>query len=554
MKKWSTLALILIILTGFLVRFYRISQVPPALSWDEVSVGYNAYSIFKTGQDEWGQLPFANFRSYGDYPTTFYLYTLVPVVGFLGLNELSVRIPSVIFGTLLILAVYLLAQAAFKNRQKALVPALLVALSPWAILPSRQTIQVIPAVFLISVSVWLMLKNSFKLKLLGAVVLGLSAYGYHNTRILAPIFFLILLLVNWKDNLAHRLQALTLLVVAGLFFVPLVPVLLSGEGSARASWVGILDQGAINHINQSRGLSPLPGILPKLVNNKLTYLSEVTLTNYLGYFSPTFLMLEGGTHYQFSLPHFGVIYPIELPFFYLGLVGVVVVILHKLKLFRVRLMIGDERILSVLLVLTLLAPIPAAITRDPYQVVRGLSMMPFVYIFVGLGFWLLVDFLRAKARVLGMGLVVICSVALVIFSTNYLNNLFNRYPIEYSFAWQYGYKQAVEYVLTHQNGYSKIYLTKKYGEPHEFVLFYSQYDPKGYRSDPNLVRYKRSDWYWVDGFNKYVFVNDWEVKEKLTGQKDVLLITSPGNYPSEGQLIKSINFLDGSKAFDLVAL
>ena len=86
------------------------------------------------------------------------------------------------------------------------------------------------------------------------------------------------------------------------------------------------------------------------------------------------------------------------------------------------------------------------------------------------------------------------------------------------------------------------------------MLFYTQYDPNEYRNDPNLVRYFRSDWYWVDSFGRYRFLNDWEIKSDLKNTKNALLITSPGNYPSGATLLKSIYFLNNKKAFDIVKL
>ena len=47
--------LILIVLLSVFFRFYKLAENPPSLNWDEVSHGYNAYSILKTGKDEWGK-------------------------------------------------------------------------------------------------------------------------------------------------------------------------------------------------------------------------------------------------------------------------------------------------------------------------------------------------------------------------------------------------------------------------------------------------------------------------------------------------------------------
>ena len=49
--KW----LLAITILGALLRFWGLGQNPPGLYWDEVSLGWNAYSILKTGLDEHGR-------------------------------------------------------------------------------------------------------------------------------------------------------------------------------------------------------------------------------------------------------------------------------------------------------------------------------------------------------------------------------------------------------------------------------------------------------------------------------------------------------------------
>ncbi|MBU2577901.1 hypothetical protein KKA69_03645, partial [Patescibacteria group bacterium] len=79
-KNFNKILLVLILFFSFLVRIYSLEKIPPSLNWDEVSHGYNAYSIIKTGKDEWGiTLPLI-FRAYGDYKLPFYIYlTTIPV-------------------------------------------------------------------------------------------------------------------------------------------------------------------------------------------------------------------------------------------------------------------------------------------------------------------------------------------------------------------------------------------------------------------------------------------------------------------------------------------
>jgi len=57
----------LFLIIGIILRFWQLTKYPVSLSMDETAIGYNAYSILKTGKDEWGEfLPLA-FKSVGDY-------------------------------------------------------------------------------------------------------------------------------------------------------------------------------------------------------------------------------------------------------------------------------------------------------------------------------------------------------------------------------------------------------------------------------------------------------------------------------------------------------
>ncbi len=48
--------LLIIVFLSAILRFYKLDTIPPSLSWDEVAVGYNAYTIANWGRDEWGEV------------------------------------------------------------------------------------------------------------------------------------------------------------------------------------------------------------------------------------------------------------------------------------------------------------------------------------------------------------------------------------------------------------------------------------------------------------------------------------------------------------------
>ena len=78
MKKYWLLILALII--GSFLRLYQLGLIPNALTWDEAAVGYNAYSILKTGRDEYGELLPIIFKSFGDFKPGLYVYLVIPFI------------------------------------------------------------------------------------------------------------------------------------------------------------------------------------------------------------------------------------------------------------------------------------------------------------------------------------------------------------------------------------------------------------------------------------------------------------------------------------------
>lgn len=529
--------LTILLLTIFL-RIWRLDAIPPSLNWDEVSLGFNSYSILRTGHDEWGNFLPLSFRAYGDYKLPGYVYLDVPFIAIFGLNELGVRLPSAILGVGMVIFIYLILRKITRE-SVALWGMFLASTIPWLIIISRIGLEANLALFLTTGAVLAFLyglQKRFYLPL-SAILLGLSIFSYNTSRVVAPLL-LILAAVFFKEELGKKKkEAITALAVFLIFFIVAAPIAILSDSSARYKWVAILDQGAILQINNLRGSSQLSAPFNKLIYNKVTYFTTHLAGNYLAHFNPSFLFTEGGSNYQFSIPGSGLLYLVTLPL----------------------LLVGTWRFLKerkswqlFLLGWLVVAPIPAAITRDSPHALRSLMMIPPLMMIAAVG----LDYLLGK---IGNKKVVNAGIAAAFFISFYLfwKNYTGDYIKNYSWSWQYGYKQVVDYIKHEDNHYQRIYLTKKYGEPHEFVLFYLGYDPQKYRDDPNLIRYFRSDWYWVDRFNKFYFVNDWEVKESVKCKVQsvkCLLITSPGNYPRNSQLVKTIYFLDGKPAFDIVEL
>lgn len=538
MKIFYKIIFVFILTGAIFMRLYHLDTLPPSLNWDEISHGVNAQSLLQTGKDQWGiSWPIFNFRSYGDFPTTLNLYLTIPFIKIFGLSALAIRLPSALMGILLVISTYFISLLVFKNKSFALVTMLLVSLSPWSLFTSRAVFQSIIAQGLFPLGFiffFLALKRP-KFFALSALFFGLSMYAYHSTRIITVPIVLALIFINFSTLKKINKKILAISLLTFLFFaVPSLVNLTQPESRARSQWVSILSPAAINEIHENRRLYTGPSSLNRLINNRVVYFIPRFVGNYLNQFNPIPLFFEGTGQYQFNIPHTGLLFPVTLPFFYIGFIVVIIKSRHQ-RLFR------------SLLAWHFVGLLPAVITTGDYPMLRAMTILPLPFIYISLGLEFLLSGIKFTK-------IVLISIIFILFvqSFLYIKNYLTQYFQKYSSSWQYGYQQVIEESKILYPNYDHIYFTKKYGEPHEFILFYWPWIMSAYQSDPNLKWNFHSDWYWVDAFDKFIFFNDWESPSKLPPRS--LLITSPGNFtPFNAKLLRTVKFLNGQPAFDIVS-
>ena len=125
----TTVILILIIALAALLRLYQLDRIPSGFIPEEVSNGWNAYNLLKTGRDEWGvRLPIV-FRETGGYKLALNSYLIVPSMALFGVNEFAVRLPAAMVGIVSVYLTYLLSKLLFKKESYALSAAFLLAIS-----------------------------------------------------------------------------------------------------------------------------------------------------------------------------------------------------------------------------------------------------------------------------------------------------------------------------------------------------------------------------------------------------------------------------------------
>lgn len=459
----------IILIIGALLRFSFLAKSPPSLNWDEAALGYNAYSILKTGKDEFGtKLPIF-LRSFDDYKPALYSYTLIPFVKFLGLSETAVRIPSAIAGIFTILFVYLISKSLF-NSKVGIIAGFLVAIEPWSVHFSRAAFETNFALSLYLGGIYFILKSKFKnwLAFLGIFLLALSTYAYQAEKILF-VPTLIVFILNFKKNLrkSHIFFALMLLT-------PLI----------------------YNHIAIKESLSRLGSTI---------YLGGI-LPRFFSYFSPINLFVRGSPEPTQEIFGFGTFYLIEFFFWIYGFY----------------LLVKKHNDYKLFLFLILVSPIPGAITWNWFYPARVLPLFAFFSIVIAYG----ITEITTKLPKIFWIMVIFISIPSVL---NLITNLLFYLPYQERGNWQYGMKEVVQEIVKKESSYKKIIFETKTAQPHIFILFYSKYDPVKYQEETkSLVNEKPRKNF---NFGKFTFRDVYWESDKYLEQ--TLLLAPESSLPKD---------------------
>jgi len=454
--------LIIILIVAAVLRLWRLGSIPPSLTPDEASLGYNAFSILKTGKDEYGTpLPII-FKSFGDYTPGLYVYLTVPFVAVLGLNELAVRLPNALGGVFVVYLLYLLTKKS--SKQFGLVVAFLAATNPWLIYFSRGAWLPNVSLALTLIGIYFFLKSIDRTKYIvhSAIFFALTLLSYQGAKLSTGIVLLILALVFWKEVVKIEKKYYLRGFILGLIItLPIIASLFEGK-TGRLNVVSIFSysrpaesvQELLNEGNEKIG-----GLTHVLYHSEgLNYLRAI-LGRWFNNYSGRFLFFEG----DWEHPRFGALYMGVMLFsdIILIIAGLSVVI-KNLK----------NKYVQLLLLLLILSPLPSAFSRDIVHAARSLNMIIPLIIISSLG---AVEIFKAHHKFF------IPFLALTFLSFVYfLDAYFMHLPIHNAKYWDYGYREAVETVLPIQSNYQKIVFQQSYEQPFIYFLFYGA--QKGYQA------------------------------------------------------------------------
>lgn len=578
MKQWLLPAIFFL---GLLLRTINLSSFPAGFTPDEASFGYDAYSIFKTGKDQWGHSFPLVLESLGDFKPPLYSYILVPFVAVFGLSEWVVRLPNALLGSLAVMATYYLvlelgkfgglrklsitdkkSQLPTANCQLlASISAALLAVSPWHIMMSRGGFEANMTTFLMPLGILLFIKRLKMSKYLvfSSVVLGLNMFSYHSARLIVPLLvgvMLILYCVKLKDlsKTIRNFRKVGIFIVIFSLFTAVSLYTFSQGAGVRVTDISVLGGAAesaagprLDAINS--GMNP---ILAKILNNKYQIAIIRFANNYRQYFSVKFLFANGPAEATYGMiPGMGVLYWFEWILF----VGFVASLIRPLRGNPLK---GEQKGVFLIVAWILMAPIPAALAIGPgYAGNRSVIMLPAIQILLALGFYFWYQ-LAKKYNYQKIFLVFATFIYLVSFR-NFLISYTKDQPQKYAEAMLYGRREMVQYLL--DNGYdlmsSAVVIDKRLSEPQMHIAFYMKIDPAQFQIwTRQWQTYREKKVNFIDQLDeyrmgKYLFTTNFKEKKDRFGEKD-LLVGKPEEFEENTVPLHTIKYPNGEDAIYFV--
>jgi len=511
--------LFLIILLAAVLRLFNLGDVPNGFHRDEAFLGYNAYSILKTGRDMNGDFLPLHLRSF-IYSPGGYSYLAIPTIAVFGLNAFSVRLPAALFGIATVYITYLLSIELLKDKRLALLSSLLIAISPWHINLSRTATENVVVVFLIALGLYLYLRS----RLLPAFVsLGLSMLFYQAPRAFLPLFipFIFSKSKFFKKSILYLL----------LILVPIMLILLSPSLTLRLRTVGIPASGNVQLMLEEAiredGVWGVYPLFSRMFHNKPFGFAGQFLGNYFSHWSYSFLFTDKGLPDRYRVPGAPLVYLIELPLLILGLIHLV-----NKKTW------GSKLLLSWMII----APIGSSLAFDDVpNLQRTLIIFPALSIIAAIGF----EKIWAWRRIVALGY----AVSLVV----YLHSYWVHLPLHRPWFRHEGYKELVSEVQKRIGEYPSIVITNRETAPTVFFLFYSLYDPARFLTETRELPGDDRD---RTSFDKYIFTTEeCPVRESVENDPGLLYVNfgTCKDVP-DTTILSTIRRGDGSAVFKLVVI
>lgn len=514
LKKRSVIVLFIIVFLALFLRTYMIQTIPPGLYQDETAIGYNAYSILQTGQDEHGKSFPLYFKSFGDYKLPVYIYLTAGSIAAFGMNEFAVRFPSIFFGVGAILAVYFLIKEVTGNVYHALLGSFLLSINPWHIHFSRAAFEVQVATTCILFGcvffVYGLRKQVGWLYLIAIIFFMTSLYTYNVTRLLSPVILLFLVSYFRKDLQKLSLQWKSLLAGFALLLVlPFLVSLFSAAGVSSASEGLLLSSDIEAKILQDRSnVLAAPPVIQSFFFNKYLQLVKIYLEHLASTFSPNFFFISGSTHGNHGSGT-GMFYLFEIITISCG----AVLLFFKERRFRF--------IYGILFFTVAIL----ALSKEVPHATRGFPLIiPFI-VFSSYGLYYISQYISRQKSMILRTIVFLSVIGMItVLSTQYLVAYFFAFPRTYAHSWNSEDQKISHYLQSIAPQVKSIIIDEESRLIYTSLLFYQKYNPTDFQESAVYRRDSAIGYTLVRSFGNYTYQKT--MREDIQNNPEAVFVTA----------------------------
>jgi len=501
-----------IVLIAAFLRLYRLGDLPPPMNADEASRGYDAWSLWQTGRDQFGvHLP-AFLRSFGpgDYSSATSAYLSAPLSGLTGFGVRGIRLTTALAGIATVLFVYGWLNLVRCGRW-ALIAAAILAVNPWHVRISRWAHEAHLTPFFLAAGFYFLARAGFfgrsdhthepapdlqtdrrvniRPSLWAAasgLAFGLGAWSYHAPRLVIPLLMLGIaaLAGRTRNAIPHRARGFQWPAVALGLVIGAMPILWTlvqhpERLMGRVKYTSVFSSETL----KSPGITDQAD--PGMARRVLTAGRQ-----YLWYFDPVMLAWRSEVEQGLTAPGYSRLTLPEIVLLGCGIVRLILTcrrdVLHR-----------------VLLIGLLLYPLPAALSVGPAaSSLRAVCGMPILMIVEALGAtWLLG---RPAARFALGALVAGMLVHGVATARFYVNEL----PARLSHANGEELFEAFTWAAQFEHEATAIYVTPRANQPQALMLVATRFDPD------RLHKSTRVDIPWNAGFDQTLQIDKWHFLPK----------------------------------------
>ncbi len=351
-----------LLLISLFVRMYDLTNTPNGLNIDESQNAYIGRYIIENGHDVYGQkwpLFYADKR--GDYPPVIPMYFAAIGTYIFGPTILGARVVLALFAALTVIPVFYLAYW-FSDKKKwvALGVSLLFSLNPWHISLSRVATEGTLALFFFSLGLVLILHGIDKIHnrrasiIIGSILTIFSMLVYPSFRILSPVTLLTITIWHWLTTKKYS-RIILFFVVCSFLLVGYTSNTVWGKGRFVQTSYFKLDSTHQDNPFAKFIFDEKSALVARIFYNKYTYITYTFIKEYYQYFSLDFLLGQRGQPIWFTTSLGGL-----MLISHAALLGLYFV--YK-TISRSPLEINKSKWI-LLLTLSVLAPLPAALTNE----------------------------------------------------------------------------------------------------------------------------------------------------------------------------------------------